>query len=1354
MATGKSYYLGLDIGTDSVGYAVTDTQYNLIKFHGEPAWGVTVFDEAALNAERRSFRTARRRLDRRQQRIALLQELFAKEISNIDPKFFRRLQESSLYRCDTDDPYPLFNEANYTDKEYYSEYPTIHHLIVELMQSEQPHDVRLIYLACAWLVSHRGHFLSNIDKTNLAGLKDFSSVYKSFCEFFLQKECIYPWEKAEAEQIGDVLRKRQGVVAKEKTLTAVLLGGSKPPKNSVEGFPYSQAAIIKLLCGGTCKLKDLYDNDGYSEFGSVSLSMDDDKLGEIASNIGDDFDLIAALRSVFDWSVLVDALGDSATISEAKVQIYNQHKADLALLKRTVRKYCPKKYNEVFRAIDKDNYTAYSYHTNDGNTATLKRKNKEDFSKYILGIIKGITPDDRDAAEFEDMRRRLELRTFMPKQRDTDNRVIPHQLYWYELNEVLKNAQAYLPFLSQKDADGLSVTDKILSVFLFRIPYFVGPLNNASERAWVVRKPGKIYPWNFEQMVDLDASEDAFIRNLTGKCTYLPGESVLPKDSLLYHKFMVLNEINNLRINGDRISVELKQRIYTELFLNKKKVTRKKLLEFLISEGVIGKGDENTVTGIDEEIKSNLTPQMAFKRLLESGALSEDDAERIVERASYAEDKSRLAKWVAKEYPGLPEEDRKYLCSQKFKDFGRLSRKFLADLVGVDKSTGEALTIIDGLWNTRCNLMELLSNHFTFTEEIEKFQRDYYAQNPQSLSDRMDAMYLSNAVKRPVFRTLDIVKDVTKAFGTPGKIFVEMTRGGREDQKGKRTKSRKQQLLELYDKCSDEEVRQLRQQLDDMGDSADSRLQGDKLFLYYLQLGKSMYSGKPIELEKLGTKLYDIDHIYPQAYVKDDSIINNKVLVLSEENGAKGDTFPIADNIRHSMKSFWDYLRHAGLISEEKYKRLTRTTKFTDEEKLAFINRQLTETSQSVKAVATLLKEHFPDTEIVYCKARLTSEFRQEFDLLKSRTFNDLHHAVDAYLNIVTGNVYNMKFTKNFNVNSSYSIKTKTLFNRPLICSGQTVWDGEHMLAKVKATAFKNTAHFTKYQYCRKHGQSGGLFNQNPEPSAAGLIPRKKDLPAEKYGGYNNATVTFFIPVRYKAGKKAEIFIMPVELMYGKRFLADNAFACEYAADRLGRILGKPVDEVSFPMGMRPWKINTVLSFDGFRGCITAYTGKNLVIQSLVQFSADPFYQFYLKKLEMLVEKLGKNPHYVFDEQYDKVSADKNLELYDLYCNKLQNSIYAKRRNAPTELFINGRDEFQSKSVPEQAKALLNMHQVFGRATGGCDLRAIGGKPTSASTKISATVSNWKKNYSDVRLIDPAASGLWEKRSGNLLELL
>ncbi len=37
------YYLGLDMGTNSVGYAVTDTNYNVLKFNRKGMWGGKTF---------------------------------------------------------------------------------------------------------------------------------------------------------------------------------------------------------------------------------------------------------------------------------------------------------------------------------------------------------------------------------------------------------------------------------------------------------------------------------------------------------------------------------------------------------------------------------------------------------------------------------------------------------------------------------------------------------------------------------------------------------------------------------------------------------------------------------------------------------------------------------------------------------------------------------------------------------------------------------------------------------------------------------------------------------------------------------------------------------------------------------------------------------------------------------------------------------------------------------------------------------------------------------------------------------------------------------------------------------------
>ena len=46
----------------------------------------------------------------------------------------------------------------------------------------------------------------------------------------------------------------------------------------------------------------------------------------------------------------------------------------------------------------------------------------------------------------------------------------------------------------------------------------------------------------------------------------------------------------------------------------------------------------------------------------------------------------------------------------------------------------------------------------------------------------LEEMYVSNAVKRPIYRTLDIVKDIRKWFveTAPKKIYIEMARGQEE----------------------------------------------------------------------------------------------------------------------------------------------------------------------------------------------------------------------------------------------------------------------------------------------------------------------------------------------------------------------------------------------------------------------------------------------------------------------------------------------------------------------------------------------------------------------------------------------
>lgn len=119
-------------------------------------------------------------------------------------------------------------------------------------------------------------------------------------------------------------------------------------------------------------------------------------------------------------------------------------------------------------------------------------------------------------------------------------------------------------------------------------------------------------------------------------------------------------------------------------------------------------------------------------------------------------------------------------------------------------------------------------------------------------------------------------------------------------------------------------------------------IRSKKMYLYLTQKGRCMYTGKHIELSDLfNNNLYDIDHVYPRHFVKDDNIDNNLVLVCKEKNAHKSDIYPLEDEILASQKNMWSELRRSGFITEEKYNRLIGRNPFTDEQKLDLLQDSL-----------------------------------------------------------------------------------------------------------------------------------------------------------------------------------------------------------------------------------------------------------------------------------------------------------------------------------------------------------------------------------------------------------------------------
>lgn len=1321
------YYLGLDIGTDSVGWAMTDLDYNVLKFHSNAAWGIRLFDESKTAEERRMYRTARRRTQRRRERLDLLEMLFDREISAVDPCFFRKLKESNLYPEDktAGEVYALFTDKDYTDKDYHRDYPTVYHLRRELIHSESPHDVRLVFLALHHIIKTRGHFLFDGVKDTV----DFGEVYDSVV-LYLRDNYDLDLSCPDIPALQEILKnKRISKTEKKKQLRELFKFRDRDQKQEL--------AILYLLGGSSVKLQDIFNDEDLKDAEKNSISFAagfEENEGAFQSVLQERFELIEMLKALYDWALLADILDGEAYLADAKVKTYEKHKEDLLRLKAYVRAYRPREsYLKIFSdKKNKENYVAYTGHSkkNHHSDGLEKRCDQETFCKFLKKEL-GKCADDAYTDMFDEIAEGI----FLPKQVQKENSVIPMQLHKKELEAILKNAEAYLPFLKEADEKGITVSEKIKAVFSFRIPYYVGPLNEHSSKGWIVRKDEKIYPWNFKEVVDEDRSAEAFIKNLTSKCTYLPRYDVIPKNSLLYTKFMVLNELNNLTLDGESVEVSLKQDIYRDLFLKRSRVTGKGLRDYLATRGITFE----TIGGFDKDFKASLKP---WRELAEFD-LSEDDKEEIVLAITiFGDDKKLLKKRLKGRFGDrLTEDELKKLAKLKYSGWSRLSREFLIDVTAAYKPTGEVMNIITAMWETKLNLMQILYSDVFACDGDEKktFEKKIAELNSfgkeKSLREMVEELYVSPKVKRPIYQSLLIIKELEKIMKhPPKKIFIEVARGA--DKVKKRTVSRKQQLLDLYEKCGDDIDRAL---VEDLERRSDDELRQDKLFLYYAQLGKSAYSGKTIDLDQLlYSNVYDIDHIFPRSKIKDDSI-DNRVLALRKENHDKGDVYPIREEVRSQMKSFWLLLKSRGLISQKKYERLTRNYELTDDELSAFINRQLVETRQSTKAVARILEGLYEGkgTEIVYVKAALAADFRdkskdenEEHDMLKCREVNDLHHAKDAYLNIVVGNVYHEKVTKNklnfikgLKINGGgYSLNKMFDYDIP------GAWVKDRSLEIVKKTMAKNNIRYTRYAY----KQQGKLFELTIQKKGKGQVSIKANSPRsdiQKYGGYKSASAAYFALVEYKKTKTKSI----------RQFVAVDVYReKEYLQDPYGyleRVVGKPVT-ILLPCV----KCNACISVDGFRMHISNKKsgGSQLGCKPAMQLVLPIAQERYLRTIAKGFEKQKDM------ELIPGITKEENQKIYRSIIEKIGNTIFQVKFNDLRGKLENKQAVFDELSLNDQCKILLEILKPLHANVETANLKLIGEGPNIGEVTVTSNIMGIG-GITSFKLIDQSISGLYEK---------
>ena len=876
--------------------------------------------------------------------------------------------------------------------------------------------------------------------------------------------------------------------------------------------------------------------------------------------------MIGLLHQVYQDVMLRALIGEgNSFISEGMISIYEKHRSDLRKLKDVLLPYHDL-YKAMFSRVKRDSYTGYikndRQHKN--RVSTYKPLKQDELYKAIKSTLEKVEDSELKTEILSD----IEEGKFLPKINSTKNSAIPYQLNLAELRVIIKNQAKYYPELKER-------ADKIESILTFRRPYSVGVIvgKDRSRFSWFdedMVPDERVYPWNFEQLIDIDRASENFIKRMTSRCKFFPEEFVLPLNSCIYQKYIVLNELNKIKIVDEfggqtPLTVEQKQAVFNQLFLKNKTVSAKSVLKYLYENFGVNtyKCAISGLSGEDgKKFLGKMSSYIELKQHLSAEQFADGDlVEKIIEDITVFSDK-KIRKRALKKL-GLNEDQVDKLCKLNYSGWGRFSQKLLT---GIKSNNGES--ILDLMYDTNENFNQIIySEEYGFKEQLFKEQDAAVKPNYSSVRE----LYLSPAVKRAVWQSLKIVNEIVKINGkAPLGIYIESTR---TDDKKTRTKTRYEKLALLYANVEKDVNYYNASVVKGLKTIEEKSLDSDMVYLYHLQMGKSMYSGKPLgDIASLSTRC-EIDHVIPQCFIKDDSV-ENRVLVLKEENQLKSGDLVLNAKIREQMKPFWEYLYKNHMMSKKKFYELQRR-EYTEKDQQGFISRQLVETNQSVKAVRDLFARLFPESDVELVKAGISSVFRRSLikdgylSFIKLRELNDMHHAKDAYLACAiarfTRKIYPIwgadsqaRLLKNEMYAFGENVDVKKLVNdrNGIVVDAMKFGKADTVKLSEGGTIDWNTCYnniLTAFDYndCLVTKQmeitaesafyNATIYGKN-EPSAKGDLPLrqiidrngdKRDLPAY-YGNYSSEKCSYFLNVTYQKGKNVESKLMgvPVKVTY------------------------------------------------------------------------------------------------------------------------------------------------------------------------------------------------------------------------------
>lgn len=479
------------------------------------------------------------------------------------------------------------------------------------------------------------------------------------------------------------------------------------------------------------------------------------------------------------------------------------------------------------------------------------------------------------------------------------------------------------------------------------------------------------------------------ILKMLGKCTHEKTEYKAAKNTYSAERFVWLTKLNNLRIleNGtERGLTESERRLVINQPYEKSDFTYTQLRKLLeLSDNAIFKD----LRYIKDNVKSATLMEMkafhAIRKALENNGLKTEWQGLATKPELLDEIGTAFSLYKT------DEDIKKYLNDKLPKPV----LDALLDNIGFDKFIQLSLQCLS-------KILPLMEQGQRYDEACKAIYGDHHGKQK-----REENLYLpqipTDEIRNPVvLRTLSqarkVINGVVRLYGSPARVHIETGREvGKSFQERHEIKKRQDENRNQRESA----VKKFKEFFPDF--SGEPKTQDIlKMRLYELQQGKSLYSGKEIDLTRLLENNYvEIDHALPFSRTWDDSL-NNKVLVFKNENQNKGSQTPYEWLGGEENSERWKMFVALVNGSRFSYTKKQRILVQKLDEK-GFKKRNLNDTRYVTRFLCEFITNNMlllgeGKNKVFASNGQITALLRRRWGLSKNREENDRHHAVDAII--------------------------------------------------------------------------------------------------------------------------------------------------------------------------------------------------------------------------------------------------------------------------------------------------------------------------------------------------------------------